>query len=138
MLIFTFIVLNVIFAPMSENTEGKVLIGVIEINEAKRLKEKLLKKNLSVELIHNDETCKKSYVSKVEVWAQEEDLEKVQRVIHDENMELIISEGTNIDHDQLNQVFDPDAETAICPACGTSFSTKLKECPECGLVFFNE
>ncbi|MEI6080752.1 MAG: hypothetical protein WCQ53_08985, partial [bacterium] len=72
---------------MSENTEGKVLIGVIEINEAKRLKEKLLKKNLSVELIHNDETCKKSYVSKVEVWAQEEDLEKVQRVIHDENME---------------------------------------------------
>ena len=120
------------------NTEGKVLIGIIEINEAKRLKEKLLNKGINIDLIHNDETCKKSYQTKIEVWVDLESIAEVQQMIHEENMHLILSEGVEINPEQLNQVFDPDAETTICPACGTTFSTKLKECPDCGLVFFNE
>ena len=124
---------------MSETTNNeKILIGVIEVNEAKRLKEKLSSRGVNIDLIHNDETCKKSYQSKVEVWVNSESMEAVQKMIHEENMHMIMSEGVEINHDQLNQVFDSDAETAVCPACGTSFSTKLKECPECGLVFFNE
>ena len=117
---------------------GKILIGVIEVNEAKRLKEKLSSRGINIDLIHNDETCKKSYQSKVEVWVNSESIEAVQKMIHEENMHMIMSEGVEVNPDQLNQVFDSDAETAVCPACGTSFSTKLKECPECGLVFFNE
>lgn len=120
------------------NTEGKVLIGIIEINEAKRLKEKLLTRGIDIDLIHNDETCKKSYQTRIEVWVTLESIAEVQKMIQDENMDLLISEGVEINHDQLNQIFDPDAETTVCPACGTTFSTKLKECPDCGLVFFNE
>ena len=118
--------------------DGKILIGVIEINEAKRLKEKLSIHDVNIELIQNDETCKKSYQTKVEVWVASEYIEEVQKVIHAENMHMIMSEGVDVNPEQLNQIFDSEAETAVCPACGTSFSTKLKECPECGLVFFNE
>jgi len=124
---------------LSETTNNeKILIGVIEVNEAKRLKEKLSSRGVSIDLIHDDETCKKSYQSKVEVWVNSDSMETVQKMIHEENMHMIMSEGVDVNPDQLNQVFDSEAETAVCPACGTSFSTKLTECPECGLVFFNE
>ncbi|MEI6093814.1 MAG: hypothetical protein WCQ47_09100 [bacterium] len=123
---------------MDTNTEGKVLIGIIEINEAKRLKEKLFNKGIDLDLIHNDQTCKKSYQTKIEVWVDSESIEAVQQIIHEENMHFIMSEGVDVNTDQLNQVFDTEADTTVCPACGTTFSTKLKECPDCGLVFFNE
>jgi tRNA(Ile2) C34 agmatinyltransferase TiaS len=121
-----------------EEKDGKVLLGAIEINEAKRLKEKLSTKNINIDLVHNETTCKKGCVARVEAWAETNDIEAIQKMIHEENMHMIMSEGTDVDPEQIHQVFDDEAETAICPACGTSFSTKLKECPDCGLVFFNE
>jgi hypothetical protein len=41
------------------------------------------------------------------------------------------------DHDisLTDVVFDPEAGTAICPACGCNFSTRDKTCPDCGLCF---
>jgi len=48
---------------------------------------------------------------------------------------MLENEGHDIDHSILNNVFDSNAQTAVCPCCGTSFSTSLKECPDCGLVF---
>ncbi|MGZ3745504.1 MAG: hypothetical protein ACXVBQ_16690 [Pseudobdellovibrionaceae bacterium] len=35
-------------------------------------------------------------------------------------------------------VFDPRREGAHCPACGSAFPSKAKECPDCGLVFYIE
>jgi hypothetical protein len=32
-------------------------------------------------------------------------------------------------------VFDTAADTAVCPACGCSFSTTQNACPDCGLCF---
>ena len=123
---------------MFDENNGKVLLGVVEINEAKRLKDRLAEKNIEIELIHNETTCRKGCVAKVEVWAEMVNVETIQKIIHEQNMHMIMSEGTEVDQERINQVFDADAETAVCPACGTSFSTKLKECPECGLVFFDE
>jgi rRNA maturation endonuclease Nob1 len=37
--------------------------------------------------------------------------------------------------ERINQVFDPENPTAVCPACGTEFSTHLGECSDCGLAF---
>lgn len=41
------------------------------------------------------------------------------------------------DHDlsMAEAVFDDNAETVICPACGRSFAPTSRECPECGLAF---
>lgn len=32
-------------------------------------------------------------------------------------------------------VFNPEAEEAVCPACGFAFSTATTTCPDCGLCF---
>ncbi|MGX9726350.1 MAG: zinc ribbon-containing (seleno)protein DG [Candidatus Electronema sp. VV] len=34
-----------------------------------------------------------------------------------------------------NTVFDTAADSALCPACGCSFSTSRNDCPDCGLCF---
>ncbi len=41
------------------------------------------------------------------------------------------------DHDvaAAGAVFDAEAETALCPACGCHFSTTHDSCPDCGLSF---
>jgi hypothetical protein len=41
------------------------------------------------------------------------------------------------DHDTslADAVFDPEAESATCPACGCTFATDNKTCPDCGLCF---
>lgn len=41
------------------------------------------------------------------------------------------------DHDTslVDAVFDPEAGSATCPACGCAFSTESKACPDCGLCF---
>ena len=40
------------------------------------------------------------------------------------------------DKDQsiINSVYDSSQDTAVCPACGFSFSTTNSECPDCGLM----
>ncbi len=122
---------------MDEN-KNKILVGVIEINEAKRLRDKLSTRGVEIDLIHNEQTCRKGCQSKVEVWVDEQHVKQAQALFQEEVKRMIDAEGTEVNHEQLDQVFDPEAKTTICPACGTEFSTDLKECPDCGLVFFME
>lgn len=129
---------EVISKLSSVNNENKVLIGVMEINEAKRLRDKLAELGVEIDLIHNDETCRKGCRTSIEFWARFEDVQKVQELLQQEVREMINKEGRQIDHEQLDHVFDPEAKNTICPACGTEFSTDLKECPDCGLVFLKD
>ena len=117
------------------DNQEKTLIGIIELTEAKRLAEKLLIKGIELDVKHNAQTCVKGCAVKVEVWANNEDIETIARTIQEENLRTLENEGLEIDGSLLDQVFDDESHTAICPACGTSFSTDLKECPDCGLVF---
>jgi transcriptional/translational regulatory protein YebC/TACO1 len=119
-------------------SENKILVGVIEINEAKRLRDKLFDRGVQIDLIHNEQTCRKGCQSRVEVWVEAQHLQQVQELFQEEVKRMIETEGTGVNHEQIGQVFDPEAKTTICPACGTEFSTELKECPDCGLVFFGE
>jgi len=46
--------------------------------------------------------------------------------------------GRGLDPNAVAQALgsiDLDADAAACPACGTSFATADKRCPECGLRF---
>ena len=111
----------------------KVMMGIMELVDAKRLKEKLAETGVEIELGHNKETCTKGCKVTVEVWADPAHLPKIQEVLREERSKLL--DDLDVDPDLANQVFDPNEESAVCPACGTKFSTKLKECPECRLVF---
>jgi hypothetical protein len=35
----------------------------------------------------------------------------------------------------VNSVYNPEAGTATCPACGCTFSSHSRSCPDCGLCF---
>jgi hypothetical protein len=111
----------------------KMMLGIMELVDAKRLKEKLAEMGVEIELGHNKETCTKGCKVTVEIWGNPQDLPKIQGVLSEERSKLM--EDLDVDPDLANQVFDPDKNTAVCPACGAEFSTDLKECPECGLVF---
>ena len=113
----------------------KELIGIIDLAEAKELVEKLIEKEIYIEIRHNEKTCLKGCSVKVEIWAEQKDIPAIAEVISHEKMKVLDNEGLDIDKSLLDHVFDDEAKTAICPACGTSFSTECKECPECGLVF---
>jgi len=105
----------------------------MELVAAKRLKETLAERGTTIELGHNKQTCTRGCKVTVEVWAAPEDIPKVQELLGEEHARLL--EDLEFDPKQSGQVFDPAKKTAVCPACGTEFSTALSECPECGLVF---
>ncbi len=61
------------------------------------------------------------------------DLQEVQAILHQEHLR---STGLSTEElAPLAKVFDTDAATATCPACGCSFSTLQSVCPDCGLCF---
>lgn len=116
---------------MSENE--RVKIGIMELVEAKRIKEILAESGVTIELGHNKETCTKGCKVTVEVWTEMKHIPQVQKVMREEHEKLM--EGLDVNPELTDEVFDPSEETAICPACGTEFSTESNECPECGLMF---
>ncbi len=114
----------------------KQLLGIMDLNEAKRIKEILAERGVAIELGHNKQTCTRGCRVTVEVWGELEDLPKIQELLREEQAKLL--EDLDFDPEQSAEVFDANKETAVCPACGTRFSTDLKECPDCGLVFVSE
>lgn len=120
---------------MTTQENGKIPFGIVELNEAKRLLEALAEKGVELEIRHNEQTCKKGCQSVVEVWVKIEDIPTLEQHIKEKNMKHLESEGVQIDTELLNSVYDPESKVAVCPACGTEFSTSDKECPDCGLVF---
>ena len=119
------------------STDELILLGVIDYNEAKRIRFALEEQGVRLELISNPETCPSGGCQpKVEVFTRTQDLEKVQLFFKREKERSL--EGLEVPHGFEEFVFDADKESANCPACGTHFSTQLKECPDCGLVFVFE
>jgi len=114
----------------------KVMLGIMELVDAKRLKEKLAETGVEIDLGHNKQTCTRGCKVTVEVWGYPQDLPKIQEVLREEQSKLL--EDLDFDPKRSDQVFDPSKKTAVCPACGTEFSTELTECPECGLVFISQ
>ncbi len=119
----------------SDAASETVLLGVIEIVEAKRLRNALADTGVQLELISNPETCKSGggCVATVEVYARTQDVERFKTFLEAERARIMVGLGPNAIHS--NEVFDDEKEKAVCPACGTEFSTKATECPDCGLGF---
>ena len=119
---------------MDESDEW-VVIGVLELAEAKRLRSVLeTQQRVVVRLFSNPETCQTGSCSaKVEVQVSADDVIKVKALLSAERSRLL--EGLDVDLSLLDEVYDSEKGAAKCPACGEEFSTQLAECPECGLGF---
>ena len=119
-------------APADDET---VLLGLIELVEAKRLRNALAETGVQLELISNPKTCKSGggCAATVEVYGLARDVAAFKSFLDEERARIL--EGLGHDAARSNEVFDDQKSQAVCPACGTEFSTQCTECPDCGLGF---
>lgn len=115
------------------NDTAKVLLGKAEIKSAELMRAKLQKQGIAVALVHNEVSCGKGCAVQVEVWAHPDDLPAISQIMQAERNQTFAEMG--YDASLAEHVFDREAASAVCPACGTNFATTHSECPECGLCF---
>ena len=104
------------------------------LNEVKQLRSLLEKEHIPSLLVSKDGNCGKgccgpSFLLHVRF----EDGQAAMAILADEFRRTT----SLMSHDlsTTDSVFDPDAETTFCPACGCSFSPTVMTCPDCGLCF---
>jgi hypothetical protein len=108
-------------------------IGVLSIIEAKKLEADMKEKNIEIMLKFDEETCTRGCSKTLEVWAKEKDFPVLGEHFQKDHQKMM--EGLDFNPELMDATFDPNKEEATCPACGTVFSTKSTECPDCGLMF---
>ena len=105
--------------------ENRTLIGTASVEEAKRLRDQVHEATGIPLILERNPDCKSGCAVKIDLYVEPD---------HETALKEYFAQQQAIHAD------DPDAfntanETAKCPACGTEFSTKLTECPDCGLGF---
>lgn len=116
-----------------ENEE--LFLGIMPLNEAKRIQKKLAELEVPSELKTNDATCTTGCTVTVELWTDSQYEDQV-RAFFSKEQERDLG-GLEINAAFLNETFDPEADEVTCQACGEKFGPKVNasECPECGLVY---
>ncbi len=109
------------------------MIGLLPVRDAEQLRTRLERQGIAVALAFNHVTCTTGCSPSQEVWAHPEDVAEIEGLLKAAHVKMITDMG--LDPEVLAQVFDPEKEKAVCPACATEFSTTLSECPDCGLGF---
>src|SRR4051812_41002111 len=97
----------------------RVLLGIIDLVEAKRIRASLGEMGVKLEMISNPDTCSSGGSCKptVELYASEPDLPKVAEFFRFEKERD--QGGIEVNPELLGQVFDSEKASAVCPACGT-------------------
>ena len=113
--------------------EEKTLLGIISASEAEIITNVLSEAGIDVLAVTNHSSCTTGCTPSKEVWAHPTDVAAIHQILQQRHMRTMQEMGADLE--QINQVFDPAKATAICPACGTEFSTKETQCPECELAF---
>ncbi len=114
-------------------TQDKKLLGTMPANEADILRSKLARVGVDIVTIFNHSSCKTGCSPSKEIWANPMDLQFIQEHLQELHIKSLVEMGADLN--LVNQVFDTSKATALCPACGTEFSTSVTVCPECELVF---
>lgn len=116
-----------------DKTIAEIFLGVMDLQEAKNHQIKLKNKGILLELKSNGETCTTGCKVTVELWGRESDQDHLKDYFKNQYLKNVEGHTPNFEH--MSEVFDANAAEVICQACGTKFSPKLSECPDCGLVY---
>jgi len=119
--------------PISPDDE---LVDVIkgQIINVKNVQALLKSEGLATIIAGDSASCGKGCCGpEVMLRVRKDDLREVMQVL---SMEHAHSTGL-FDHDTsyVDSVYNTESREAVCPACGSSFSTGSNTCPECGLCF---
>lgn len=115
-----------------------VVIRRGQLTEMQYLAQMLEKENIGSLLVGDMQTCAKDrfgntggHPSTYDFQVKREDAAEALQIIETEHRK-----ETHLDHhDNMNggAIFNPAAEEAKCPACGYTFPTTERACPDCGL-----
>jgi hypothetical protein len=112
----------------------KILVGIVSAVNADILSSQLAKAGVQVVTVFNHSTCRGGCAPSKEIWAHPDDASFIQGFMDECYRRDLLDLGA--DPKQVGQVFDLDKPSAICPACGATFSTTQHQCPQCELAFF--
>lgn len=108
-------------------------IAILPLDDAKQMVEEIERElEIAAQLGYNEQTCRRGCSVTAEVLVKSEELGQVAEYLQRKSYEN--TEG-QIAPEQLDSLYNPNEENAICPACGTLFKTSFTECPDCGLNF---
>jgi hypothetical protein len=113
--------------------ENEVLIGVMELNEAKTHQLRLKAQGVELNFKTNGATCTTGCKVTVEVWGLVSDQTVLNQYFQSDYLKHLKGHVPNFEH--LSQIFDSAAQEVICQACGMKFKPSASECPDCGLVY---
>ena len=112
-----------------------IVVGIVDEKTGRRLQSLAKQADFEVELKFNKATCTTGCSTTYELLVAESNVEKLVKIANDERQRSLPVDAKDLDYNQMNQVFDPNADEAQCPACGHQFKVANQtECPECGLV----
>jgi len=102
------------------------LIATASVDEAIKLRDRI-KEDLGIDLLleRNPECKGGGCAVKIDVYVDRENESSLKAYFEKKQNEALADPAA----------YDPSKEHARCPACGTEFSTRLTECPDCGLGF---
>ncbi|MFH1021133.1 MAG: hypothetical protein V1782_11080 [Pseudomonadota bacterium] len=70
---------------------------------------------------------------KFQLQVRQEEVQDALQVLAEEHRRATVLAEHDAAHAEA--VFNPEAEEAVCPACGFAFATTTTTCPDCGLCF---
>ncbi len=111
---------------------SQVKIGILGLEEAKRLVHKAKESGLNLTLEYNDRSCQRGCAVTVELWTSEDDFHAISKMM---NEDFKTHARGVVDWEQTQTVVDVTKSEATCPACGCKFNPQNLECPDCGLCF---
>lgn len=122
--------------PKVEIEPGDELLPLQKGNllDMKRVKNLLAEHNIPALLVKDDQ-CRSGCCGGVEVVVQIrwDDRERAAVLLQEEHERTT---GMKFNQDQEEEsIFNPEAQLAVCPACGHRFSPNCPDCPDCGLCF---
>jgi hypothetical protein len=110
-----------------------LFLGVMELQEAMNHKLAMKQRGVNLEFKTNGKTCTTGCKVTVELWGKEGDSPLIQEHFKADYLKHVRGHEPNFE--ALSAVFDPTADEVTCQACGTKFSPKNQECPDCGLMY---
>lgn len=113
--------------------ENEIFLGVMELNEATQHQLRLKDQGVAITFKTNGTTCTTGCKVTVEVYGEASQESQLLAYFRSEFAKNVKGHEPNLE--ALSAVFDDSLAEAMCQACGLKFSTKLSECPDCGLCY---
>jgi len=111
-----------------------VVIFQAPLNDLKHLKDLLEAEQIGAMISKEGGGCSSGGCApKFQLQVRQEEIQDALQVLAEEHHRATALAEHDLAH--AGAVFNPEAEEAVCPACGFVFATNTTTCPDCGLCF---